>query len=223
MFCDKCGKEIADDAVICIGCGRAVKPVIMKPVMDTRVNRTSLGLLLGSLISGGILSFIGLGLLITGLVLSESYSYSSNWGILAGFGVVIILIGIAGIIFGSVLFCIYLYRAWKMIQDGYARTSPGEAVGFLFIPFFSLYWNFQALWGWSKDYNSFIQRNAISNAPKMPEGLFLAWAIISAVSGIPYFILLTFIPLYVIGLISTIKICKAVNFFADRPAAGITN
>lgn len=27
MFCNSCGKEIADDAVICIGCGRAVKPV----------------------------------------------------------------------------------------------------------------------------------------------------------------------------------------------------
>lgn len=24
MFCPKCGKEIADDAVICIGCGRSV-------------------------------------------------------------------------------------------------------------------------------------------------------------------------------------------------------
>ncbi|MEK6528143.1 MAG: zinc ribbon domain-containing protein [Nitrospirota bacterium] len=217
MFCEKCGKEIADDAVICIGCGRALRPVIMRPAMDTRVKRTSLGLLLGSLIGGGILSFIGIGLFIAGFVLSENYSYGSSTGaILAVFGVVIFLIGIAGFIFGSVLFCIYLHRAWKMIQDGYARTSPGEAVGFLFIPFFSLYWNFQALWGWAKDYNSFIQRNAISDAPKMPEGLFLAWAILSAVSGIPYFIVLTFIPLYIIGLISTVKTCKAVNFFADR-------
>lgn len=24
MFCSSCGKEIADDAVVCIGCGRAV-------------------------------------------------------------------------------------------------------------------------------------------------------------------------------------------------------
>jgi Interferon-induced transmembrane protein/zinc-ribbon domain len=26
MFCPKCGKEIADDAVICVGCGRAMAP-----------------------------------------------------------------------------------------------------------------------------------------------------------------------------------------------------
>jgi len=27
MYCQHCGKEIPDDAVICIGCGRAVKPL----------------------------------------------------------------------------------------------------------------------------------------------------------------------------------------------------
>ena len=25
MFCPKCGKEIADDAVVCIGCGRTIQ------------------------------------------------------------------------------------------------------------------------------------------------------------------------------------------------------
>ena len=27
MYCQHCGKEIPDDAVVCIGCGRAVKPL----------------------------------------------------------------------------------------------------------------------------------------------------------------------------------------------------
>lgn len=217
MFCEKCGKEIADDAVVCIGCGRALRPVIIRPAMDTRVKRTSLGLLLGSLISGGILSFIGIGLFIAGFVLSENYSYSSSNGvILAVFGVVVFLTGFAGFIFGSVLFCIYLHRAWKMIQDGYASTSPGEAVGFLFIPFFNLYWHFRAFWGWAKDYNSYIQRNAISDAPRISERMFLAWAILGATAGIPYLGLLVVLPLYVIAIIGTVKICKAVNFFADR-------
>jgi hypothetical protein len=27
MFCSHCGKEIPNDAVICVGCGRAVKPI----------------------------------------------------------------------------------------------------------------------------------------------------------------------------------------------------
>lgn len=32
MFCRYCGKEIADEAVVCIGCGRPVQP--LKPIMN---------------------------------------------------------------------------------------------------------------------------------------------------------------------------------------------
>lgn len=40
MFCQNCGKEINDQAVICVGCGNQVKPVIQSsaaapsPVLD---------------------------------------------------------------------------------------------------------------------------------------------------------------------------------------------
>src|SRR5687767_6774080 len=57
------------------------------------------------------------------------------------------------------------YRAWKAIQDGHARTTPGKAVGFLLIPLFNLYWMFPALWGFSKDYNAYIERHSI-NVPR---------------------------------------------------------
>ena len=40
--------------------------------------------------------------------------------------------------------CILLYRLWKLVPPEQAATTPGKAVGFLFIPFFSLYWNFVA-------------------------------------------------------------------------------
>jgi Na+/proline symporter len=51
---------------------------------------------------------------------------------------------------------VLLYKAWTAIQHGPVpvRTTPGKAVGFLFIPFFNCYWIFQALWGWTKDYNA---------------------------------------------------------------------
>jgi hypothetical protein len=57
---------------------------------------------------------------------------------------------------------ILLYRLWSLIPFNYRRTSPGKAVGFLLIPFFSFYWNFVAFWGFSKDLNLFIT--------KMPKG-----------------------------------------------------
>jgi hypothetical protein len=208
MFCDKCGKEIADDAVICIGCGRSLQPIKgTLPQIDRQVKRANLGLLLSAVISSFIISIIGLGIAVS------AGPYDEGMAVIGGG---IILLALAAGILGAVLFCIYLYRAWEMLQDGYARTTPGKAVGFGFIPFFNFYWVFQSLWGWSKDYNSFIQRNAISNAPKMPEGLFLAWAILIILASIPVINWVACLPTFIVALIGTIKICKAINFFADR-------
>lgn len=91
-------------------------------------------------------------------------------------------------IYAIVIAFVLWYKGWKSIQDGHARTTPGKAVGFLFIPLFGLYWIFQAFWGFSKDYNSFIKRHEIS-VSKLPEGLFLTSCILN-VAGIP----LGFIP-----------------------------
>jgi len=40
--------------------------------------------------------------------------------------------------------CILLCRLWNLVPPEQAATTPGKAVGFLFIPFFDLYWNFVA-------------------------------------------------------------------------------
>ena len=45
------------------------------------------------------------------------------------------------------------YRAWQQIPADIARTTPGKAAGFLFIPLFNLYWIFVAFWGLAKDMN----------------------------------------------------------------------
>jgi hypothetical protein len=80
-------------------------------------------------------------------------------------------------LYGTVIALVLLYKAWKAIQDGQVRTTPGRAVGFLFIPFYNFYWIFQAYWGLAKDYNSYISRHDIS-AARLPHGLFLAFCII---------------------------------------------
>jgi hypothetical protein len=60
---------------------------------------------------------------------------------------------------GMVLQYILVYKFWQVIQDGFARTTPGKAVGFLFIPFFNFYWWFVAFFGLSKDQNAYIDRH----------------------------------------------------------------
>lgn len=88
---------------------------------------------------------------------------------------------LVGVIFWAVL----LYKSWSAIQDGQVRATPGKAVGFLFIPFFNLYWIFQCVWGFAVDYNAYASRKGITS-PKLNENLFLAFCILTLVSLIPY-------------------------------------
>jgi hypothetical protein len=78
-----------------------------------------------------------------------------------------------------VVMCFFWYRAWRSIQDGHARTTPGKAVGLMFIPLFNLYWAFVLLAGFARDYNSFCRRHNIGTPPRhLPEGYFLTVVIL---------------------------------------------
>ncbi|MFL6374422.1 MAG: hypothetical protein ACJ73D_07145 [Pyrinomonadaceae bacterium] len=114
------------------------------------------------------------------------------------------LIGVAS------LWCHLYYKAWEAIQDGYARTTPAKAVGFLFIPFFMAYWWFQAIWGWAKDYNAYIDRHSIA-APRVSEGLFLAEVISRLCWIIPVVNVIAILVTLILNPIMMAKICNAVN------------
>jgi len=43
------------------------------------------------------------------------------------------------------------YRCWKAIPADIARTTPGVAVGLLFVPFFNFYWYFVSYAGLAED------------------------------------------------------------------------
>lgn len=136
---------------------------------------------------------------------------------LAGSGTrLLLVIGLLGLIYGSVVMMVLLYRMWKSIQDGHTRTTPGKAVGFLFIPLFNLYWMFQAYWGFSKDYNSHLERKGLA-VPKLPEGLFLAWNIIILFTWIPF---LGVVAYWAVGFVLISKICDGVNALLPGAPAG---
>ena len=79
MFCRKCGKEIDDEAVVCIGCGCSVEE---KPKnTEDNENQTTIGILMGL--------FLGLIGLIIGLCLYKSdtiarKTFMKAWGITFG-------------------------------------------------------------------------------------------------------------------------------------------
>ncbi len=115
-------------------------------------------------------------------------------------------------VYAGVVALVMWYKAWKAIQDGHARTTPGKAVGFLFIPFFNIYWIFQAFWGFAKDHNAYLGRHG-GSASKLPEGLFLAYCILLLLAGF-----MGRIPVVgpVLGIANWVVLVLIVNNVCDR-------
>lgn len=115
-----------------------------------------------------------------------------------------------GFTFGGIYSYIILFRAWKVIQAGGARTTPGKAVGLLFIPIFNFYWIFVAYYGWATDWTRI--RSSYSNlmsAPRASSGTFLAGSIL----------IILFFPIGIFFFFSMIsQMCIVTNHMASAYA-----
>jgi hypothetical protein len=115
---------------------------------------------------------------------------------------------------------------WAAIQDGHARTTPGKAVGFLFIPVFSLYWMFQVLPGFAKDFNSFADRHNL-DIKRLPTAPFTAYCVLILCGIIPILGILAELAAFFVGIAVMAKVCQGVNdlaatrseahFFSEAP------
>ena len=102
--------------------------------------------------------------------------------------------------------CLILHRGWKAVQDGQARTTPGQAVGYCFIPLFNLYWCFVAYHGLMQEFN----RLAVARGrpdQKVIEGISLTQCILQvticlAVFSLPFSVVVTW---QIIGAIKDIE------------------
>jgi len=137
---------------------------------------------------------------------------------------VLILLGMGGllVVYGAAVMCAFIYRMWAAIQDGHARTSPGRALGFLFIPIYQFYWVFQAFPGFAKDFNSYAARHSL-NVPRLSPGLFTAYAILCIVAMLPWLDVLLSPAIVIVGLVMVSRVCDAVNVIPRTlPAASPT-
>lgn len=131
-------------------------------------------------------------------------------------GIAFMALGGICYIVGIILGLIYLYRAWFILQPGGAKTTPGKAVGFLFIPLYSLYWIFVAYGSWATDWNRITSSYTnLTHAPKVNAGLFLAFPISIICACVPLLNLLALPVALVLGFICLSQMCKAVNFIAS--------
>jgi uncharacterized membrane protein len=129
-------------------------------------------------------------------------------------------IGYIPMILGAVFMFVLIHRMWSSLQDDHARTTPGKAVGFLFIPFYNFYWAFQVFPGFATDYNNHIDRRGLA-APRMPGGLFVTYVIFCFLAIIPVLGLVIVVVNFFIGLVMVSKICDGINALAaaSAPAA----
>ncbi len=165
------------------------------------MKRLSKGFYLSALIVGA------LSLLLVGIAALMLMRGGSD---IAAGGILILVVGALGLIYAAVVHLVFIYKIWQHIADEHARTTPGKAVGFLFIPFFNLYWIFQVLWGFAKDCNSYIERHSI-NTNKLPEGLFVACAILLLCSVVPF----VGVAFAVVFAIVISKTCDTINAFGE--------
>jgi hypothetical protein len=97
------------------------------------------------------------------------------WGILTA----CLLVGYIGLIASAVYQYMLIYKLWSLIPRERAQTTPGKAIGFLFIPFFNLYWIFVAFHGLTKALNNEIK--SVAPNKQVSEGLSLACCICALV------------------------------------------
>lgn len=126
------------------------------------------------------------------------------------FGPLILAIGLLFVICASIIWLILLHKLWALIQGEQARTTPGKAVGFMFIPFFSFYWIFQAIWGWAQDFNRFTTENKLS-VPRVSESVALTFCILILVSIVPFVGILSSVGSLVLFIIFMVQAINAVN------------
>ncbi len=100
-----------------------------------------------------------------------------------------LLFGIPAMIF----WCMWLHRSWSAVPPEHRSTTPGRAVGFLFIPFFNLYWIFRAIPGLSASIRRATAAVAPQRASSASYGLGIAAAVVALIPYVSIVVWLLFL------------------------------
>lgn len=88
------------------------------------------------------------------------------------------IVSVPALIVTTIFWCILLYRHWALLQGHGARTTPGKAVGFGFIPIYFFYWWFEAYAGLATDNNRHLREVGITSV-RMSWGLAVTSSILA--------------------------------------------
>lgn len=128
------------------------------------------------------------------------------------------LLGLPVIILGVVFMCMLHYKCWMALPQQYRFTTPGKAVGFLFIPFYNFYWAFVS---WPKLSEGVISwQRAEGMNPTDTKALALTYAILFVCSltigQVPGLGILIGIAQVVIFILYYLKVVGALNAMPQK-------
>lgn len=109
-------------------------------------------------------------------------SNNSAWFV----GLIMILLPFVSIL--NTYFALRLhYRCWATLPSGFARMTPGKAVGGLFVPIFGLYWSFPSFEGLGADCAAYAARHGQGYIRKL-QSWGLALAYFMSIGGVALFL-----------------------------------
>lgn len=132
--------------------------------------------------------------------------------------VIAALILMAAVVLTIVFFCKVQYAFWTIVQDGTDKPKPGEAVGFLFIPFFSWYWIFVSFNRLSKELNKMADERDPGGYQRADEGVSLTYCILILCSIIPFLGYLAMLARIILFFIMMANHKKVVHRIANASA-----
>ena len=129
----------------------------------------------------------------------------------------VFIVGMLVLLAAQVQFAVLLYRVWRyVIAESHrlglplAIETPGKAIGFLFVPFYNLYWIFVALGSLPRECNAVA---AAQNRPgRLSRGLGISISILVLLGAIPYvgipIALLNLLGLYPLFITRAVQFCR---------------
>ena len=123
-FCQKCGKEISDTAVVCIHCGEAVKSALAVSGGGQPPKNPGVGFSIASMVLGilSLVPFSGVVTAIVGLVLGVVGKKKSNdAGMPSGMATAGIICSLVGLTLG-VICTIWCVCVWDVFSEAYKEA-----------------------------------------------------------------------------------------------------
>ena len=144
----------------------------------------------------------------------DKYMYRWDfWEKMAEKQELVALAGFGPLCFSIVFTCVLHYKCWRAIPSSFARTTPGKAVGGLFIPFYNLYWAFPSFGGLGKDCAAIASKNGLHNSSLAGLGMTysILWVGALLMNNVPGLGLLLDVAAFVVWIVFYKNVVRLLN------------